>query len=190
MPLTTCNLQYNLTRRQRLDVHLRGWVPGLTPYLIVVVIMSALVWVASWRSPWFLLLAIAPLWVLRNFIAGFVNIIFVPLQRMDITINEHGLGYMVGKQRWWVHLDSIVRIEKYRDDLWSFCCYHGECISVPTELINDETLAHIRAKNAWGKTAEGIQASVQRGRQLVDLAMGRDSPAASSSPDNQGKSND
>ena len=190
MPFANVNLEYDLTRRQRLMVHLHGWIPGILPYLFVAGIMLGLIEIASVRSPWYWILAIFPLWVLRNFIAGFVNVIFVPLVHMDVVITEHGLGFMIGKQRWWAHLDSIVRIEKYHDDLWSFCCYHGECISVPVTLISDDTLAHIREKMKWAKTAEGVQASVQRGRQLVDLALGRDSSEAASLPDKKGKPDD
>jgi hypothetical protein len=190
MPFTSCNLQYELTRRQRLDVHLSAWLPGLAPYLIVVAIMSVLIWAASLRSPWYLMFVLAPLWVMRGFIAGFVNIIFVPLQHMDIVINEDMLGFMVGNQRWWAHLDSIVRIERYRQDLWTFCCYHGEGINVPTTLISDETLAHIRAKSEWRKTKEGFQASVQRGRRVIGLLTGRNPPATSPSSNKQDKSND
>ena len=190
MPFTDINLQYDLTRQQRLTVHLRGWVPSILPYLFVVAIMMGLIAVAAVRSPWYWLLAIFPLWVLRGFIAGCVNIIFAPLEHMNILITEHTLGYMVGKERWWAHLDSIVRIERYHNDLWSFCCYHGEHICVPVTMISDETLAHIRAKMAWANTPEGVQASVQRGRQVVNAFLGRSPPADAPPPDKQGKPHD
>lgn len=60
-----------------------------------------------------------------------LNVALVPVQRMDIIINEHGLGFLAGGQRWWVFLDSIMQIAKFRDDLWSFRCYHGEMINIP-----------------------------------------------------------
>ena len=171
MTFQAVHLQYDLTRRQRWDVHLRAWLPALPQYLFVVALMVPLIWWASQRSPWFLLFSVAPLWVMRGLIAGIVNIAFVPAQHMDIIVNEHGLEFMAGKRRWWVHLDSVVRIDRFRDDLWSFGCYHGEMISVPVNLIDEETLAHVRAKVEWGRTPEGVQAAVNRGRQLVGLAV-------------------
>ncbi len=190
MPFTDVNLHYDLTRRQRLTVHLRGWMPNILPYLFVVAIMMGLIAMAAMRSPWYWLLAIFPLWVMRGFIAGFANIIFVPLEHMDIRITEHTLGFVVGKQRWWTHLDSIVRIERFHDDLWTFCCYHGKCICVPVTMISDETLAHIRKKMAWANTPEGIQASVQRGHQVVNALLGRNPSAEASIPDKSGKPHD
>lgn len=171
MPFETRHLQYDLTRRQRWGVHFAAWLPALPQYLFVVALMVPLIWWASERSPWFLLFGIAPLWVLRGLIAGIVNIAVVPVQRMDILINEHGLGFMSDKHRLWVHLDSIVRIDRFRDDLWSFGCYHGEIISVPVALIDEETLAQVRKKMEWARTPEGVQAAVNRGRQLVGLAV-------------------
>ena len=122
------------------------------------------------RSPWFLLFSLAPLWVLRGFVAGVLNIAFVPVQHMDVVINEQGLGFLAGGERWWVFLDSIVHIARFRDDLWSFGCYHGELISVPAVLIGPETHAHVRARSEWGRTPEGVEAAVQRGRLLLGLS--------------------
>ena len=171
MSFKTRHLRYDLTRRQRWDVHVAAWLPALPQYLFVVALMVPLIWWASQRSPWFLLFSIAPLWVLRGLIAGIVQVAFRPAQHMDIVINEHGLEFMAGKQRRWVHLDSIVRIDRHRDDLWTFACYHGEMISVPVSLISEEALAHVRARMEWARTPEGVQAAVNRGRQLVGLEV-------------------
>ena len=157
---------------------------------MVVAVMAPLIWAASLRSPWFLLFSLAPLWVMRGFVAGMLNIALVPLQRMDIIINEHGLGFLAGGQRWWVFLDSIVAIEKFRDDLWSFGCYHGEMISIPAALIGHETLAHVRAKSEWGRTPEGVRAAVQRGRALLGLSPIGDRAAANAPSDQQGRPDD
>jgi hypothetical protein len=184
------HLEYDLARRQRWDVHVAAWLPALPQYLFVVALMVPLIWWASQRSPWFLLFSIAPLWVLRGLIAGIVQVSFMPAQHMNIIINEQGLGFMTGNQRWWVHLDSIVRIDRYRDDLWTFACYHGEMISVPVSLISEEALAHVRARMEWSRTPEGVQAAVNRGRQLVGLEVKRPEGANSSTAAKQGKSDD
>lgn len=176
-PRELCHLQYDLTRRQRWDAHVGAWLPALPRYLVVVGIMVPLIWAASLRSPWFLLFSLAPLWVIRGLIAGFLNIAFVPVQHMDVIINEHGLGFMAGGERWWVFLDSIVHVGKFRDDLWSFGCYHGEMIDVPAALIDAETLAHVRARSEWGRTPEGAQVAYQRGRFLLGLSATANRPS-------------
>lgn len=187
MSLEPCHLQYDLTRRQRWDVHVGAWLPALPRYLFVVAVMALLIWGASLRSWWFLLFALAPLWVMRGFIAGILNIAFVPVQHMDIIINEHGLGWMTGGGRCWAFLDSIVQIHRFRDDLWSFLCYHGEMISVPASLISAEMLAHVRAKTEWARTPEGVQAAVHRGRLMVRSWATGGKEAAAHPLDKQGK---
>ena len=169
MPFESVHLQYDLTRRQRWDTHMAAWLPALPKYLFVAGVMVALTWLASYRSPWFLLFFLAPLWVLRGLIAAIVHIAWVPVRHEDIIINEDALGFMAGRQRLWAHLDSIVQIDKFRDDLWSFRCYHGESFDVPVALINEQTLEHIRRKVEWARTPEGFQAAVQRGRQVLGL---------------------
>jgi hypothetical protein len=188
-PPEPCHLQYDLTRRQRWDVHVGAWLPHLPRYLVVVAVMALLIWAAALRSPWFLLFLLAPLWVLRGFVAGVLNIAFVPVQHMDVVINEQGLGFLAGGERWWVFLDSIVHIARFRDDLWSFGCYHGELISVPAVLIGQETLAHVRTRSEWGRTPEGVQAAAQRGRLLLGLSAPA-ARAADPRSDQRGKPDD
>jgi len=166
-------------------VHVGAWLPALPRYLVVVAIMVPLIWAASLRSPWYLLFSLAPLWVLRGFIAGFLNIALVPVQRMDVIITELGVGVLAGGERWWVFLDSIVAIAKFRDDLWSLTGYHGQIIDIPAALIDEETLAHVRARSEWGRTPEGVEAAVQRGRAVLGLAP--TGSFAGARPDERGK---
>jgi hypothetical protein len=105
---------------------------------------------------------------------------------MDVVINELAVGVLVGGERCWVFLDSIVRIAKFRDDLWSLGGYHGQAIDIPAALISEETLAHVRARSEWGRTPEGFEAAVQRGRAVLGLA----STATIPRPDWQGKPDD
>ena len=174
MPFQSAHLQYDLTRRQRWDSHVGGWLPALPKYLLVAGTMVALTWLASHRSPWFLLFLLGPLWVLRGLIAGFVQIAFVPVKHMDLVFEEDRLGFMVGAERWWVHLDSIVRIERFRDDLWTFVAYHGEAFDVPVNLVSEETLAHVRRKMEWARTPEGVEAALNRGRRVLGLKVPAD----------------
>jgi hypothetical protein len=185
-PRELCHLHYGLTRRQRWDVHVGAWLPALPRYLVVVGIMVPLIWAASLASPWYLLFALAPIWVMRGLIAGFLNVALVPVQRMDVVINELAVGVLAGDERWWVFLDSIVQIAKFRDDLWSFGGYHGQMIDIPAALINEETLAHVRVRSEWGRTPEGVEAAYQRGRAVLGLA----STATIPRPDWQGKPDD
>ena len=171
MPFETVHLKYELSRRQRWDTYVRGWLPALPKYLLVAGTMVALTWLASHRSPWFLLFLLGPIWVLRGLIGGVVQVALIPTQRMDILIDEDKLGFMAGSERWWVHLDSIVRIERLRDDLWTFVAYHGEAFDVPVSLVTEETLAHVRSRMEWARTPEGVEAAVNRGRRVLGLKV-------------------
>ena len=109
---------------------------------------------------------------------------------MDIIINEHGLGFLARGDRYWVFLDSIVQIERFRDDTWTILCYHGQVINIPVSLISQETIGHMQAKSEYGRTPDGIRAAINRGYRMLDLLVTEGEDKRSSSPDGKGKPND
>src|ERR1700677_1018238 len=97
-------LRYNLTRRQRLIPHLRIW--GRHAPLIIVCVAGAAAGVV-YLSWWCLALLFCLLFIFRGFFIGFLNVVVVRRQFMDLVIEQNGLGFLVGKERWYFALDGL-----------------------------------------------------------------------------------
>ncbi len=120
-------------------------------------------------SPWLAPLILLPLGLVRGFIIGFVNVIFVGVQHMDVIVEENGLGYATESGRFWIFLDGIIRIQNYSKDTWTISHHNGTVISIPTAAIEERYVEHMRQKGEWGKTPEGVQAVIDRGKQIVQV---------------------
>jgi len=114
MSFESCHIEYDLSRRQRLVAHFGVWAPYLGGLIVIGGGGTALVVaLASSVSPWLALLILLPLWLVRGFIIGLVNVIFVGVHYMDVIVEENGLGYATKSDRLWIFLDGIIRIQKY-----------------------------------------------------------------------------
>jgi len=96
------------------------------------------------------------------------------LQRLRVLLAMEGIGYPIfgvlfGRERWYFFLDSIISIKQYRRDLWTIRQYTGLILHIPIELITDEQLQHFRAEMERGRTTEGVQAIIARGRMIEQL---------------------
>src|SRR5437588_7740880 len=100
-------LRYQLSRRQRLVLHLRIWGVVYTPFVVVVftffcvqtiVNACSLTWagVAVFGG-----LALGVFILLRGLFVGLLDVLLVPVRSVDLRIEENGLGFLVGGERWW-----------------------------------------------------------------------------------------
>jgi hypothetical protein len=114
------------------------------------------------------LVAVVPLlvfvWIGRGFFRGVMNGLRPGACEMDIRVEQNGLGYLMGGERYWVFLDGIRRIEQIRRGLWTIAHFNGAVIHIPTESIFHAQLAHLYAAAERDKTPEGVQAVIERGR--------------------------
>lgn len=175
MSFDSCHIEYDLGRRQRLVGHLGVWKPYLGGLILVggAVALSVALFITV--SPWFVLLSVLPLWLAWGFIVGLLRVLFVPMQHMDIIIEEKGLGFLVKGERFWVFLDGIIRIQKYSDDTWTILHRNGTVINIPVDAIEQRYVEHMRAMGEKGKTPEGVQAAIDRGRRMFEIeAMDRE----------------
>ncbi len=160
-------LRYTLPWRWTLAPHLRLWGPLGLFYGGAAVLLLALpcthLRLALPAAGVLLVLA----WVGRNFFRGIVNGLRRGGIEMDLRVEENGLGYLMGGERCWIFLDGIRRIEQLRKGLWTIVHFNGTVIHVPAESISPAQLAHLRAAAARGKTPEGVQAVIERGRALM-----------------------
>jgi hypothetical protein len=166
MAVVPFELRYSLNRRQRLLPHLLLWGP-LT-LLIPLGLIGLLVLVAgSW---WALLLVLFWFWFFGNFFRGLLDVALRPVVPMDLRIEENGLGFLdPAGERWWIFLDGLLAIEQLTSGVWTLSHHNGTVIHIPAAVITDEQLAHLRAAMERGRTPEGIQAVIERGRRLVEM---------------------
>jgi hypothetical protein len=99
MSFESCHIEYDLTRRQRLVAGLGVWAPYLGFVMIAVAGTAAVAALAAAVSRWWAFAIVLPLWIVRGFILGLVNVIAVPMQHMDIIVEENGLGYATKSDR-------------------------------------------------------------------------------------------
>lgn len=172
MSFESCHIEYDLSRRQRLAAHLEVWTPLLFVVVLILGCSTALIaglWL--WVSPWFVLLSVVPLWlatpVLAQFLVGLVKVVFIASQHMDIIVEETALGFMARGERFWVFLDGITGIQKHSKDTWTILHHNGTVINIPVSAIDERYIDHMRTMAEKGRTPEGIQAKIERGR-LID----------------------
>ena len=135
-------LQYDLTRRQRLIPHIRAW--GLSQLLVILGAIG--VGFAVDRGPWWIALiaALFVLWFGRGYVAGLWNVIFVKLQHMDIVIEDKGLGYLVGKERWYIFLDGLTAVRDLERTVWTIQHWNGTVVNIPKTMLSEDSLNFLR----------------------------------------------
>ncbi|MBI3409138.1 MAG: hypothetical protein HY040_12395 [Planctomycetes bacterium] len=88
---------------------------------------------------------------------------------MDIIFNENTADMLIRGERWVLFLDGIIDIRKYTDDVWTIHHRNGTTLHVPVSAITDDQIEHLRVAMARGKTPEGFQAVIERGRQIIEF---------------------
>jgi hypothetical protein len=167
-------LRYQLSRWQRLLPHLRIWGVAYTPFVVGVFLFFCVQTIVSvcWLS-WpgvavFGGLALGMFLLLRGLFVGLLDVLLVPVRRMDVRVEENGLGFLIGKERWWLFLDGLTSIEQHNAGVWILQHWNGWVVLIPVDAITDTQLAHLRTAMERGRTPEGVQAVIERGRRLAE----------------------
>jgi hypothetical protein len=158
-------LSYDLARRQRIVPHLRIWQP-LIPFILVVVLGFAFLVAASW---WFVLFLLASVWFYRGFFVGLGDGLLRAVVPVHLRVEENALGFVAGGQRWWLFLDGLTSIQELAPGVWTLQHWNGTVINIPAAAITEAQLAHLRAAMERGRTPEGVQAVIERGRRFAQL---------------------
>jgi len=135
-------LRYDLTRKQRLIPHIRLW--GAAQLIVIIggvtVVFSAME--GSWLFASFLFLLV--FWFGRGYIFGLLNVLFVRSHHMDIHIEDNGLGYMAGKERWYIHLDGLTAVRNLERSVWTIQHHNGAVVNIPKNILSDDALEFLR----------------------------------------------
>jgi hypothetical protein len=168
-------LRYALSRRQRLLPLLRVWgvayplfVLALFGFFCERTITSVLAW--SWAGLavfgglgfWLLLLH-------GGLFGGLLDVIFVPVRSMDLRVEENGLGFLIGGERWWIFLDGLTSVEPLTAGVWTVQHCNGTVILIPADVISEAQIAHLRKAMQRGRTKKGVAAVIERGRRMEEL---------------------
>lgn len=165
MPKIPFQLQYVLTRHQRILPHLRIWLQHL-PVVVGALLVGVFLVVVKW---WLFPVLLLGLWLFRGFWIGVLDIVIHPTEKMDIIIEQNGLGFMRGGHRWWLFLDGMTRVEQFCSDTWTFCHHNGHVINVPASVITEDQVDFIRSAAAKGRTPGGVRDVIERGRKLQQM---------------------
>jgi hypothetical protein len=151
MQLLPFELRYDLTRRQRLIPHLRIWRPFA---LMIIVSVAGSAWAVVYRGWWYLALLLPLLFIFRGFFIGFLNVLLVGRQHMDIVVEQNGLGFLAGKERWYIALDGLTSFDELAEGVWTVQHWNGSVVHIPAELLSMEQVEFFRN---WVIEADAIR---------------------------------
>lgn len=147
-------LKYELNRRQRIIPHLAIWLPLLgMPSIIVLLFAYLLVSI----SVWFILPLLVMLWLIKGFFVGLLDVIIYPKRKMDIVVEEKGLGYLANNERWWIFLCGVIEVSKICSDIWAVQHHNGTIINIPVSTITLEQVETLQSAIQNAKIQTEIQ---------------------------------
>lgn len=170
-----CQLRYTLSRGQRLIPHLRIWGIGLTLLVVGLVSFFLIMTVVSICSLDLLsalgfgVLALVFGILFGRLLGGLIDVVFVPTSRMDVTLEENALGILLGKERWYLFLDGVTRIDRFHRAVWTLQHFNGYVLHIAASAISEEQLDHIRQRMEFGRTPQGIQVVIERGKRIKEI---------------------
>jgi hypothetical protein len=167
--------RYQLSRRQRLVPHLRIWGVAYTGFVAVFFLffcVQTIVAVCSLNWPGLAFFGGSALGVFilfRGLFVGLLDVLLVPVRSMDVRVEENGLGFVAGGERWWLFLDGLTRIDQLTVGVWTVQHWNGSVVHIPAHAVTEAQLAYLRAAMERGHTPEGVRAVIERGRRLAEL---------------------
>jgi len=173
------HLRYTLNRRQRLVPQLKIWGPLYVPFIICLLIFFVVQTFVTpftqgpWAGVFFGALAVGLFLFLRGLFVGVLDVLFVPIRQMDVEVEENAAGVLIGAERWYLFLDGITDIRKFRDDTWTIQHWNGCVLHIAAAVITDEQIDYVGAAMERGRTPEGIRSVIERGRRIEQIIRSR-----------------
>src|SRR5262249_10207589 len=161
--------------RQRLVPHLRYWGMAYVPFVVclflffVVQTVVAPITQGIWGGAGFGAVAVGLLLLLRGLFARLLHLLLVPRREVGHLLGREAAGILIGGERWYLFLDGITDIRKYRDDVWTIRHWNGIVLHIAAAAITEEQVDYLRTAMERGRTPEGIRAVIERGRRLEQM---------------------
>ncbi len=162
---------------QRLIPHLKIWGPLYVPFALTIIGFFAIrTTFAIVSLEWMAILTFGGLFVffglfLRGMIIGLIDPLVVPNRKMNVTIENNGLGVMLGETRWYLFLDGVTGVTEYVDGLWTIEHWNGSIVHIPKHLVSADQLNHIRERMSHGATADSVTETIKRGKLIQELTQ-------------------
>lgn len=175
MPQIPFHLQYKLSRLQRLVPHLRVWGTPLALFVAALLLFFCVQTVVSACSlsgagvAVFGGLAFFVFVMYRGLFVGLLDVLLVPVRYMDVIVEENAVGVLVGTERWYLFLDGITDLRKFREDMWTIQHVNGCVLHIAVSAIEEDQIAYFRAAMERGRTREGVQAAIERGKRIEEI---------------------
>jgi hypothetical protein len=134
------HLQYELTRRQRVMVHMRIW----TPQWIVIGACVAITPAGMATYWWYIAVPVVVIWFWREFFIGLRDALSQSGGQMDIVIEKTELGIEVPDGRIWAEHVGIIDIRKHVRDVWTVHYAGGEVINIPAAMVTNAQVEYMR----------------------------------------------
>lgn len=113
------------------------------PFLVTCFAISLIATFAE--SVWFLFAALLAAWLGRGYAFGLLDVARHPVRDVDIIIEPLGIGFLAAGQRWYVHMDGVVSIGQFIDDVWTIAHRNGTVFNVPRDILPNDGVSHIRS---------------------------------------------
>ena len=132
---------------------------------------------AIWTQEWagialFGALAAGLWWLHAGLFRGLAEVVFVPIRRMDVIVEDNGAGpaagILIGSERWYLFLDGITCMER-AGDVWTIQHYSRHVLWIAAAAITDDQLDFLRDSMRRGQTPEGMRAVIERGKRIQEL---------------------
>jgi hypothetical protein len=94
------------------------------------------------------------LFIFRGFFIGFLNVVVVRRQAMDLVIEQTGLGFLVGTERWYIALDGLTAFDELAKGVWTVQHWNGCVVNIPAGLLSAEQVEFFRS---WVTEADAIR---------------------------------
>jgi len=95
-------------------------------------------------SAWWSIALILSSVIARHFMLQLLDIIARTLSQQDLIIDRNGLGFLIGRQRFWVFLDGIVAVESYVPDMWTVRHCNGRVFHIPASELTGVQVEYLR----------------------------------------------
>ena len=172
-------LECRLSRRQRFALLRHDW--GFVHALFVVLVfiffcVQTVVSAGSLSWPGLVVfggLALGMFLLHRGLFVGLLEVLLVPVSRMNVRVEENGLGFFIGAERWWLFLDGLTSIDEHIAGVWTLRHWNGWVVHIPADAITCAQLEYLRSEMERGRTPEGVRAVIERGRRLAELERDR-----------------
>ncbi|MGE3316798.1 MAG: hypothetical protein AB7O26_16895 [Planctomycetaceae bacterium] len=167
-----------LNRRQgfellRKTVGILPWIPGVLLFTFFCIRTALAIW--HWEVLDILVFGALTLFALfcLSPAMGYIGLLIYPQQSSEFIFEEDAIGIRGRTDTQFLFLDGITQLKQFTSETWTLRHFNGLQITFAASALNPRLIEHMRAAMVRGKTPEGIQAVIERGRRIQAMERER-----------------